>query len=343
MRENVSNYLDEKTVNISKILNLIDENDNIVVLTHKNPDGDAVGSAYAVIEYCLKKGKNVDAFVPYSFPSNMEFINYGNIIRTFVEEKDKNIILNAGLIVIVDLNSSERIAYIAKYVAESNAKKVLIDHHIEPEDFCDYFYLNSDAASTGQLIYAILKSDKDYKISKQTAQALYTAIMTDTGSFRFPKTDANIHRIIVELLEAGADPVEAYDKVYNSFPISAIKIRGRVYEKLKTLKQDTVCISDISNDDFVELNSKEEETEGIVESMLAVKSVKIAILLIESVERKEIRCSFRGKAGYNVRKLAIHFDGGGHAQAAGARITGKTLEEARREVIEYVENHNFEE
>lgn len=342
MRNNARNFINEKNIEIDKILDLVDGSNNIVILTHKNPDGDAIGSAYAMLEYCKSKGKNVSAFVPYSFPSNMEFINYGNRIKSFDEKQDKDKILNADLIIIVDLNSSERIAYIAKYVRESKAKKLLIDHHIDPENFCDYYFVNSDSASTGQLIYAIIKSENNYEISKRTAQAIYTAIMTDTGSFRFPKTDANVHRIVKNLLEAGADPVEAYDKVYNSFPISALKLRGRVYEKIETFKNDTVCFSQISEAEFKELNSKEEETEGIVESLLAVKSVKIAILLIESAERGEIRCSFRAKANFNVSEMARFFGGGGHTQAAGARVINKSLTDVRSEIINYIEKNSFE-
>ena len=121
-----------------------------------------------------------------------------------------------------------------------------------------------------------------------------------------------------------------------------MKLRGRVYEKIETFKNDTVCFSQISEAEFKELNSKEEETEGIVESLLAVKSVKIAILLIESAERGEIRCSFRAKANYNVSEMARFFGGGGHTQAAGARIINKGLTDVRSEIINYIEKNSFE-
>jgi phosphoesterase RecJ-like protein len=336
------NFLDEKRADIVQILNLIERNDNIVVLTHKNPDGDAIGSAYGIIDYCKSKGKTVTGFIPFSFPSNLKFINYGNVIRPFDEKQHKEIVRNAGLIIIVDLNSAGRVGDIEPYVRENNMPKILIDHHLEPEDFCDFYYVYPEAASAGQLVYEIISGDNNYRLSREAAQAIYTAIMTDTGSFRFPQTNANVHRIVVELLESGADPVKAYDNVYNSFPISAMRLKGRVYEKIETYKNDCVCISTITRRDYEETGAIEEQTEGIVESLLAVDTVKIAVLLMEE-ENNEIRCSFRAKDRYNVRHLAVNFKGGGHSQAAGARVKDKTIDELKKEIIEYIENNGFEE
>ncbi len=339
---NKSIFLDEKKADINKILQLIDKSNKIIVLTHKNPDGDAIGSAFGIIDYCRFKGKKADGFIPFSYPSNLTFINYDNVIKSFKSDEHSQVIESADLIIIVDLNSADRVGDMEQLVRSSEATKILIDHHLEPEDFCDFYYVDSNSASTGQLIYKIITNDVGYKLSPQSAQALYTAIMTDTGSFRFPQTNADVHRIVVNLLECGADPVEAYDKVYNSFPVSAIKLKGRVYENIETHINDTVCISTITRQDYAETGALEEQTEGIVESLLAVDTVKIAILLMET-DDEQIRCSFRAKDRYNIRTMAVHFGGGGHAQAAGARVKGKTIEELKRDIIEYARHHSFEE
>jgi phosphoesterase RecJ-like protein len=338
---NKSTFLDEKKADINKILQLIEQSMNIVVLSHKNPDGDAIGSAYGIIDYCRFKSKNVQGFIPFSYPSNLMFINYDEVIKSFDFDRHSDVIRKADLIVIVDLNAANRVGDMEQLVRDSKAKKVLIDHHLEPEDFCDFYYVDSSSASTGQLVYHIITGDDAYSLSREAAQAIYTAIMTDTGSFRFPQTNAEVHKIVVRLLESGADPVEAYDKVYNSFPISAIKLKGRVYENIETYLDDTVCISKITRQDYAETGAVEEQTEGIVESLLAVDTVKIAILLMET-DDNQIRCSFRAKDRYNVRTMAVHFGGGGHAQAAGTRVKGKTIDELKNDIIEYARNHSFE-
>jgi len=335
-----NNLLDEKRADINKIIELIDVNDNIVVLTHKNPDGDAIGSAYGIIDYCKSRGKTVNGFIPFSYPSNLKFINYGNVIQSFEENVHSVIIEEAELFIIVDLNSAGRVGNIESHLLKSNASKIMIDHHLGPEDFCDYYYVYPNAASAGQLVYEIISSDKEYSLSKEAAQAIYTAIMTDTGSFRFSQTNADVHRIVVALLESGANPVEAYDKVYNSFPISAMRLKGRVYENIETYFNDSVCVSIIKRLDYKETGASEEQTEGIVESLLAVDTVKITVLLMEE-ENGEIRSSFRAKIGYDVRQIAVFLDGGGHKQAAGARVKNMTIDTLKNKIIEYIENNGY--
>jgi phosphoesterase RecJ-like protein len=238
------------------------------------------------------------------------------------------------------LNAANRLNNIAESFIDSKAKKILIDHHLEPENFCDGYFTDTEITATGVLIYDILKnSDKEYVFSKSQADALYTAIMTDTGSFRFPKTDAQTHRLIAELIDAGAEPFMLYDQVYNQFPISALRIKARAYSKIEIFLDGKFCLTTVTRKDFEETGALEEETEALVESLLSVQGIYFAGLLIESTESEHVRCSFRAKNGYEVRSLAVSFGGGGHAQAAGARIKDKTLVLAKAEIINYVLNN----
>jgi phosphoesterase RecJ-like protein len=157
--------------------------------------------------------------------------------------------------------------------------------------------------------------------------------MTDTGSFRFPKTNSTTHRIIADLIDAGADPVSIYDSVYNQFPVSSARLKGIGYANLELYHEKRVCLMTISQKDFQITGAKEEETEGFVESLLAIQDVKVGILLIDSPKSNQIRCSFRAKADAEVRSLAEKFNGGGHAQAAGARVSGMSLEELKKIII----------
>lgn len=325
---------------IEGIISLIKQSRRIVILTHYNPDGDAVGSAYAMYDFCRQNGADVISVINGEFPSNLKFINPNNEIESYDASLHNDFIVNSDLIIFIDLNDPARVGDIQEPVSQSNAVKLLIDHHLEPEDFCDFNFVDYDASSAGQMVYEIIVNYSDYEWSKSTAMALYTAIMTDTGSFRFPKTNSNVHRITADLIDRGANPSESYDRVYNQFPISATKLKGKMYSNIQLLNNGSFCLSKISRVEFEEANAKEEEIEGFVETLLAIKGVNSAALVIESPEQPVIRCSFRSKNGIEIRSVAVNFGGGGHSQAAGARIRGKSLDEAIKDIEEYI-NKNY--
>lgn len=329
-------YFENTKEAIDKLFDLMSQSNRIVILTHHNPDGDAVGSAYAMYDFLTQKGANVICLINGEFSSNLNFINPNNAIESYDSLLHDEFIVNSDLIIFLDLNNPTRVGEIQEPIAQSKAVKLLIDHHLEPKEFCDYNYIDYDACSTGQMVYNILVNDINFKWSEITAMALYTAIMTDTGSFRFPKTNSNVHRIVADLIDKGADPTESYDRVYNQFPISATKLKGKMYANIKLLNNGLFCLSGISRKDFEEAEAKEEETEGFVETLLAIKGVNGAALVIESLEQPVIRCSFRSKNGIEVRPMAVYFGGGGHAQAAGARIKGKSLIEVINDIEDYI-------
>ena len=328
-----------KSISLDGINSIIDKTTKHVILSHQNPDADAIGSMYAMFEFLLKRRKAVRAFIPGRIGSNLGFLNYGDVITSFDENLHAKVIEDADVIFVLDLNSIKRIADISDSYQSSKAKKILIDHHLEPEDFCDYYYYDIDVSATGVLIYDLIKSNPQIQLSKEIANALYTAIMTDTGSFRFPKTDAQTHRLIAELIDAGAEPFYSYDMVYNQFPISSLMLKSRAYSKIEIYLGGKMCLTTLTRQDFLDTNAKEEESESLVESLLSVKGIYFSALLIESPERDEIRCSLRAKNGYEVRKLAVSLGGGGHSQAAGARVTGKTLEETKQEILDYIKQN----
>jgi len=339
-KNNKARFFNNTKEAFEKIIGLIKQSPRIVILTHYNPDGDAVGSAYAMFDFCTQKGAKVISLINGEFASNLRFINPNNAIESYDPLMHNDFIINSDLIIFLDLNDPARVGDIQELIAESKADKLLIDHHLDPEDFCDFDYVDYHASSAGQMVYDILINDIDYKWSQMTAMALYTAIMTDTGSFRFPKTNSNVHRIVADLIDKGANPAVSYDMVYNQFPISATKLKGKMYANIKLLNKGSFCLSRISRTDFKEAEAKEEEIEGFVETLLAIKGVNGAALVIESPEQPVIRCSFRSKNWIEVRPIAVYFGGGGHAQAAGARIKGKSLNEAIKEVEAYI-NENY--
>jgi phosphoesterase RecJ-like protein len=170
-------------------------------------------------------------------------------------------------------------------------------------------------------------------MSHGVAESLYLAIMTDTGSFRFPRTDALVHLIISELIECGADPVMLYEEVYNKIPFSSMKLLGEAYAGMEIYSEGKFCLMTIPRDLFAKTGSKEDDIENFVESILRIDGVKVGVLITELPDRSEFRVSFRSKGNYNIRDIAFQFGGGGHLNAAGARIYNTTLAEVKEKLV----------
>ncbi|MBI5323924.1 MAG: DHH family phosphoesterase, partial [Ignavibacteriae bacterium] len=215
-----------------------------------------------------------------------------------------------------------------------NAVKVVIDHHIEPKNFADYYYIESDATSTGELIWKIISSDRNFIISSGIASALYTAIMTDTGSFRYPNTDDETHQIVADLIKKGADPVKIYEEVYNIVPPQAAKIYGEAFAGMEVYCEGRLVVLTLSKEKFKKTGATESDIEGLVEQTMTVKNAYVGVLITERPNDPEIRISLRSKGDINVRELALSLGGGGHFHAAGARISDISIENSKQLIIE---------
>jgi phosphoesterase RecJ-like protein len=321
---------------LRKIFNLIEVSEKIIITTHVNPDGDAVGSALALNYFLQDSGKNSRVINFNDVPYNLKFLEGIKEIEIYSKDLHDSIIQNADLIVIVDLNDCARLKELQHPIIVSNAKKVVIDHHIEPKEFADIYAIDTDACSTGELIWKLIKLHQSYKITAKVAEYLYLAIMTDTGSFRFPRTDALVHLIISELIECGADPVMLYDEVYNKVPFSSMKLLGEAYAGMELFSEGRFCLMTIPKELFDKTESKEDDVENFVESILRIDGVKVGVLITELPDRNEYRISFRSKDNYNIRDIAYQLGGGGHLNAAGARVYNSTLDEVKSEVIEKI-------
>lgn len=332
----MTNLVKSQAVNNKTVIDILQSAQKIIITTHFNPDGDAIGSCIALYDYLKALGKQVSIILPGPISTNLEFFNTNSSIQVF-NDKNKIEFLKTDLLVILDLNDPRRIAPIDELLDSIPAKILLIDHHLEPKDFSHYHFIDSDSSSTGELVWRVLSSNPNFVMSKVIAQGLYTAIMTDTGSFRFPRTSSEVHRIIASLIDAGADPVYLYDMVYNQFPVSALRLKGFAYSKLEIIRNGLVGIITLTRNDFNNANAIEDETEGLVESILFVSGIKVGILIMESPDREEIRLSFRSKGEYSVRNMAVEMGGGGHAQASGSRIKSENIEVVYNKVIELIE------
>jgi bifunctional oligoribonuclease and PAP phosphatase NrnA len=315
------------------IIKLIKNSQNVVISAHTSPDGDAVGSILAVYHYLRTLNKNVYAFLDKPVPYNYTFLPGASYIKKY-EDSDYNKAVSADLIIIVDLNDPNRLKSVEKPLLDSKAIKILIDHHIEPKEFADYYYIYPEAAATGELIYDILKSDKEFVFTKEISENLYTAILTDTGSFRFSSTSPKIHEIIADLIRNGADPAYIYDSVYNTQPANFMLLYGKAIKSLKYFYNGKVAFMSVSIEDYHETKTDTEAVDGFVEKILSVQGVLVGVLVSEVEGSNEIKLSFRSKNHYDIRQLAVTCNGGGHTNAAGGRVYDMKIDD----VIEMLVN-----
>jgi phosphoesterase RecJ-like protein len=305
---------------IKKVKAFLSKPRNIVIVTHWSPDGDAMGSSLGLYNYLIQKKHKVQVITPNDYPSFLSWLPGNKKVIDFSIHAKQAVskVAKADFIFCLDFNSLKRIDLLGIEVAKSSAIKMIIDHHLQPEDFADYMLHSIQACSTCELIYDFIQLMGDKKrITKEIANCLYTGIMTDTGSFRYPSTTAKTHRIIAELIIAGADNAAIHDLVYDNNSEARLKLLGYcLAEKLTVMKELETAYFALGQTDLQQFNYKKGDTEGVVNYALSIKDVRFSAFFVE--RDGIIKISFRSKGKFDVNLFARkHFSGGGHANAAG--------------------------
>lgn len=308
---------------MDKIREALDNAESIVITTHKSPDGDAIGSSLALCHFLKKKGKKVTVVVPDTFPEFLYWMEgTGSIFHydTQREESDK-IISQANVIFSLDYNSLTRIADLRNPIEKSNATKIVIDHHQDPQDFADHYFVDTDSCSTCQLIYEFIEKLEELdKIDKAIGECIYCGIMTDTGSFRYPSTTSKTHKIISHLIDLGVENSKIHQEVYDNSSEQRLRLLGyALTEKMVVLKDHNAAYISLSEEELKKFSFKKGDTEGLVNYALSITGIKFAALITEKEDM--ISLSLRSKDDFFVNKIANeHFNGGGHVYAAGGML-----------------------
>jgi phosphoesterase RecJ-like protein len=312
---------------------IIEENKSFLLTTHVNPDADAIGSEMAMYRILKNLGKDVHIINHSAMPYNLEFLDPDNIILKFDEARDKKVFDKTDVLIALDFNRANRVVSMQKFFSEFKGIKICIDHHPNPADFVNHYFVDDSYAATGHIIYDIIKQTKLVSLSYEIAYPLYAAIMTDTGSFRFKKTTPQLHSIISELLETGVDPGEVYDKIYDQSKISKIKLLGRSLETLKLIDSNRIGYMHILQSTFNELGALESDTDNFVNYPLSIENVVISLLFIEL--KDGFKVSFRSKGNIPVNEIASNFGGGGHTNAAGARFHDSIMNDEIPKILDF--------
>jgi phosphoesterase RecJ-like protein len=303
---------------------------NIVISSHKSPDGDSIGSSLALFYFIESLGKkSVICHADRAAP-NLTWVEGAESILTFEENPESvtQYFQNADLILCLDYNAIDRVGpEIAPLLADSTALKIMIDHHLYPAEFCAITVSEPTVCSAAQLIYELIDQSGNLDLLHvKMATPIYLGIMTDTGSFRFSSVEPRTHEIIAQLLKVGVNQADIHEKVFDTNTIERLQLRGHVVsENLEILPDYPVAILSVSENDLIRFGYKKGDTDGLVNVALSIQGVKIAAFFAE--KDGKVKISFRSKGEYFVNSLAMdNFDGGGHKYAAGG-ISSLSLEE----------------
>lgn len=308
------------TAEVKKVKALLSKPKNIVIVTHWSPDGDAMGSSLGLYNYLIQKNHRVDVITPNDYPAFLAWLPGNKKVTDFSANAKSGIlkVAKADFIFCLDFNSLKRIDLLGEEVAKSAAPKMIIDHHLQPEDFADFMLHSIQACSTCELIYDFIQLMGDRKkLTKDVANCLYTGIMTDTGSFRYPSTTAKTHKIVAELIAAGAENAAIHNLVYDNNSEARLKLLGYCLgQKLTVLSDQGAAFIALGRQELQSFEYKKGDTEGVVNYALSIKEIVFSAFFVE--RDGIIKISFRSKGKFDVNQFARkHFSGGGHANAAG--------------------------
>ncbi len=317
---------------LASLKELLAEPKHIVITTHHKPDGDAMGSSLGLYNYLIQKGHQVRVIAPTDYPAFLQWLpnNPEVLIYTERSRESKEFVANADFIFCLDFNSLSRINELGDLVREAKGKKVMIDHHLEPEGFDDYRHWTINACSTAQLVYDFIVSimGEKHLINKDVATCLYTGIMTDTGSFRFPTTTAEVHHIVANLISCGAENSKIHQLVYDNFSENRLRFLGYcLLNKLEVLNEYNSAIMVITKAELDQYHISTGDTEGIVNYALSINGIRLAVLIIERPDK--VKLSLRSTGDFPANEICKkYFAGGGHRNAAGG-FSDEKLEAVR--------------
>jgi phosphoesterase RecJ-like protein len=326
---------------LAEVTKLIKEPKKICIVPHHKPDGDALGASLAMYQFLIQFNHEVVVVSPSDFPDFLAWMPGSNLVIDFLNNRKAAIeaLKNAELIFCLDFNDPSRTELMKDALLQSAARKVLIDHHLSPQPFCEFTFSFPDACATSELVYHfICLTGFKYLINAQLAECLYAGIMTDSGSFRFPSMKAATHRVIADLMDAGALNYRIHENVYDNFSLDRTRFLGYcLSEKLVVLPEWRTAYFHVTKQELMRFHHQNGDTEGIVNYGLSIKGIVLSAFFCEKDDITKI--SFRSKDLFSVKDLAArHFSGGGHLNAAGGRSKlslSETIKEFERLLPSY--------
>ena len=312
-----------KIQDIQAIQLLLSTPKKIAIIPHRGPDGDAMGSTLGLYHFLLKNNHLPVVVSPNEFPDFLAWMPGSETVKIF--EKDKQnctkILEDAELIFTLDFNALHRTGEMEHVLAKLTAPFVMIDHHQKPDDYAVVTYSDTSFGSTCEMLYNFIShlGKKEY-IDKTIGTCIYTGILTDSGSFRFPKTTGTTHRIVAELIDLGVENTEIPSLLFDNSSFGRLQILGRALQNMKVITEHKTAYTTLTQEELNSFDYVKGDTEGIVNYGLSIKGILFTAIFIENKEEKIIKISFRSQGDFDVNQFSRdHFNGGGHRNAAGGK------------------------
>ena len=325
---------------LNSVIKLFSKKRNIILIPHNSPDADALGSCLAL--YFFFKSKNeVNIISPNEYTDILNFLPGSKNVLVYENDKEKceNTFKKADVIFTLDFNSLGRARNLSSLILNSKARIIMIDHHENPENYADITISNSRMSSTCEMVYDFICSIDKSKIDNKIAKCIYTGIVADTGSFRFPSTTSKTLKVGSELINYGVNVTEIFEKLHNNFQLNRLKLLGSTINNFKKIQGLPVVYTYITDEDQKINNFKKGDSEGFVNFGLSVADIMCSVLFIEKKNEGLIKISFRSKGDFKVNIFASkYFNGGGHEHASGG-ISKLSLKETEKKFISDIKNY----
>jgi bifunctional oligoribonuclease and PAP phosphatase NrnA len=335
-------------MNKAKILDLkkaLSNPKKVVIVPHKNPDGDAMGSTLGLCNYLKKLGHSAIVIAPNDYPEFIKWIPGTKDV--LIHEEHTRVaeahISQADLIFTLDFNALHRCGAMETPIENSAAIKVMIDHHQQPDDYATYVFSDVSICSTSEMVYHFIEMMDDLEhIDVAIGEALYTGIMTDTASFRFSLTTSTTHRVIAHLIDIGVEKTHIHNAVYDTNSFGRLQLLGCALNNLKFLESFKTAYISLTHKELEAHDFQKGDTEGFVNYGLSLKGARFAVIFIEHKQEGIIKISFRSKGDFDVNTFArTHFNGGGHKNASGGR-SNLNLEDTIEKFISILSEYKSE-
>jgi phosphoesterase RecJ-like protein len=312
-----------KIQDIQAIQSLLATPKKIAIIPHRSPDGDAMGSTLGLYHFLLKYNHEPVVIAPNEFPDFLAWLPGSETVRVFEKDKENysKILNEAELIFTLDFNALHRVGEMEKVLEKLTAPFIMIDHHQKPDDYAAYMYSDTSYGSTCEMLYNFINFlGEKQAIDKIIGTCIYTGILTDSGSFKFPGTTGNTHRIVADLIDLGVENTAIPSLLFENSSYNRLQLLGRALQNMKVIPESKTSYITLTQDELNSFQYVKGDTEGIVNYGLSIKGIHFTAIFIENKDENIIKISFRSQGGFDVNQFARdHFNGGGHRNAAGGK------------------------
>ena len=314
-----------KIQDIQSIQALLATPKKIAIIPHRSPDGDAMGSTLGLYHFLLKYNHQPIVIAPNEFPDFLSWLPGSETVQIFEKNKENctKILEEAEIIFTLDFNALHRVGEMEKVLEKLKAPFIMIDHHQKPDDYAAYLYSDTSFGSTCEMLYNFIDFLGEKQAIDQTiGTCIYTGILTDSGSFKFPGTTGNTHRIVADLIDLGVENTTIPTLLFENSSYNRLQLLGRALQNMKVIPEFKTSYITLTQEELNSFHYVKGDTEGIVNYGLSIKGIHFTAIFIENKDENIIKISFRSQGGFDVNQFARdHFNGGGHRNAAGGKST----------------------